>query len=610
MLDQTGQPPIAQIKGLRVEFQTKDGPVVGVEDVSFDIHPGETVCVVGESGSGKSVSSLSLMRLVEYGGGEIANGTMLFDRADKGNIDLAKTDPNQMRSIRGNEIGMIFQEPMTALNPVFTVGRQMTEGLRLHKNLSKSQAEERALALLQQVRIPEPARRMKQYPHELSGGMRQRVVIAMALACEPRLLIADEPTTALDVTIQAEILALMDRLKRETGTAVMFITHDMAVVAQMADRVVVMFRGNKVEEGPVEQIFENPQHAYTKALLAAVPKLGEMTGKDYPEPMKLLGSEDKPIVPIVGTDQTLLTVNNLTTRFPVTGGLLRRRIANVHAVEDVSFSINKGQTLSLVGESGCGKSTAGRSILRLVEPLTGEINLDGTDIMALNQRDLRTARLDMQMIFQDPFASLNPQMQLADQVAEPIHNFATLKGAAVQERVEMLFDRVELPRSFMRRFPHELSGGQRQRVAIARALALNPKLIIADEAVSALDVSVQAQVLNLMMELQAEMELSFLFISHDMAVVERVSHHVGVMYLGRIVELGPRRTVFENPQHPYTQALMKAVPIADPRQRKDEKDLNFKPIPSPIHPVSYHPEPSVYREVEPGHKVLVTDSGY
>ncbi|KZX91075.1 glutathione ABC transporter ATP-binding protein GsiA [Sulfitobacter sp. HI0082] len=610
MLDHANGAPIAQIQGLRVEFQTKDGPVVGVEDVSFDINPGETVCVVGESGSGKSVSSLSLMRLVEYGGGEIAGGRLLFERGEKGQVDLAASSGSLMRKIRGNEIGMIFQEPMTALNPVFTIGKQMTEGLRLHLNMSRQEAEERALELMQQVRIPEPERRLKQYPHELSGGMRQRVVIAMALACEPRLLIADEPTTALDVTIQAEILALMDRLKRETGTAVMFITHDMAVVAQMADRVVVMFRGKKVEEGTVEEIFENPQHPYTKALLAAVPKLGEMTGKPYPEPMKLLGSEDKEIVPIKGREEVLLSVKNLTTRFPVQGGFLRRTVANVHAVEDLSFTLNKGQTLSLVGESGCGKSTAGRSILRLVEPMSGEVNLDGVDIMSLDQSALRTARLDMQMIFQDPFASLNPQMQLADQVAEPIHNFATLKGAEITKRIEMLFDRVELPRSFMRRFPHELSGGQRQRVAIARALALNPKLIIADEAVSALDVSVQAQVLNLMMELQAEMELSFLFISHDMAVVERVSHYVGVMYLGRIVEMGSRQRVFENPQHPYTQALMKAVPIADPRRRKSEKDLNFKPIPSPIHPVSYRAEPSVYREVEPGHHVLTTDSGY
>jgi len=602
--------PIAEIRKLRVEFQTKDGPVVGVEDVSFEVHPGETVCIVGESGSGKSVSSLSLMRLVEFGGGKIAGGELLFDRRDGHKLDLAQADQDLMKQIRGNEIGMIFQEPMTALNPVFTVGRQLTEGLRIHKKMSKAQAEARALELLKQVRIPEPERRLKQYPHELSGGMRQRVVIAMAMACEPRLLIADEPTTALDVTIQAEILALMDRLKRETGTAVMFITHDMAVVAQMADRVVVMYRGNKVEEGTVTEIFENPRHDYTKALLAAVPKLGEMRGKSAPEPMKLLGVEGQNIAPIPGTEDVLLTVRNLTTRFPVKGGLLRRTISNVHAVEDVSFTLNRGQTLSLVGESGCGKSSAGRSILRLVEPLSGEVDLDGVDIMKLDQKGLRKARLDMQMIFQDPFASLNPQMQLVDQVAEPMRNYGVASGSELQDRVAQLFDKVHLPRSFMRRYPHEMSGGQRQRIAIARALALNPKLIVADEAVSALDVSVQAQVLNLMMELQSELGLSYLFISHDMAVVERVSHHVGVMYLGRIVELGPRARVFENPQHPYTQALMKAVPIADPNQRKSEKDLNFKPIPSPIHPIDYQPAPSEYREVEPGHFILTTDSGY
>ncbi|OUS22669.1 glutathione ABC transporter ATP-binding protein GsiA [Rhodobacterales bacterium 59_46_T64] len=606
MLDHT----IADIRNLRVEFQTKDGPVVGVEDVSFTVNAGETVCIVGESGSGKSVSSLALMRLIEYGGGTIAGGEMHFHPEDGADIDLAQTEQSLMRTIRGNQIGMIFQEPMTALNPVFTVERQLTEGLRLHKGMTKKQAQARALELLRQVRIPEPERRLAQYPHELSGGMRQRVVIAMALACAPRLLIADEPTTALDVTIQAEILALMDRLKRETGTAVMFITHDMAVVAQMADRVVVMFRGNKVEEGTVEEIFERPQHNYTKALLAAVPKLGEMRGKPLPEPMRLLGQEDQEIKPIVGTDAPLLTVKGLTTRFAVKGGFFRRTVANVHAAEDVSFTLMKGRTLSLVGESGCGKSTVGRSILRLVEPLSGSVQVGDRDIIGLDAGDLRRARQDMQMIFQDPFASLNPQMNLADQVAEPMRNFDTHRGAELQARVEMLFDRVELPRSFMRRYPHELSGGQRQRVAIARALALNPKLIIADEAVSALDVSVQAQVVNLMMELQADLGLSYLFISHDMAVVERVSHDVGVMYLGRIVEIGPRAAVFENPQHPYTKALMKAVPIADPRKRKSEKDLNFKPIPSPIHPMGYAPEPSRYREVSAGHMVLTTDSGY
>ncbi|WP_323777119.1 ABC transporter ATP-binding protein [Leisingera sp.] len=606
MLDNT----IASIRNLRVEFQTKDGTVTGVEDVSFDVSPGETVCIVGESGSGKSVSSLSLMRLVEFGGGEIAGGELLFNRREGGETNLATSEQEMMKQIRGNEIGMIFQEPMTALNPVFTVGRQLTEGLRIHKNMSKAQANERALELLRQVRIPEPERRLQQYPHELSGGMRQRVVIAMAMACEPRLLIADEPTTALDVTIQAEILALMDRLKRETGTAVMFITHDMAVVAQMADRVVVMYRGNKVEEGTVQEIFETPKHDYTKALLAAVPKLGEMRGKQYPEPMKLLGVEGQKIEPIKGTDEVLLDVQNLTTRFPVKGGLLRRTISNVHAVEDVSFKVFKGQTLSLVGESGCGKSTAGRSILRLVEPNSGKVEFEGRDVLSFSASQMHKARQDMQMIFQDPFASLNPQMQLLDQVAEPLRNYGLASGSELHDRVASLFDRVHLPRSFMRRYPHEMSGGQRQRIAIARALALNPKLIVADEAVSALDVSVQAQVLNLMMELQAELGLSFLFISHDMAVVERVSHQVGVMYLGRIVELGPRERVFENPLHAYTQALMKAVPIADPRQRKSEKELNFKPIPSPIHEVGYQPEPSEYLELEPGHFVLTTNSGY
>ena len=602
MLDEATPTPIAQIQELRVEFQTQDGPVLGVENVSFDINAGETVCVVGESGSGKSVSSLSLMRLVEFGGGKIAGGRLLFERQNDPAVDLARTDQDVMRDIRGNEIGMIFQEPMTALNPVFTVGRQLTEGLRLHKNMSKAQAEARALELLTQVRIPEPARRLAQYPHELSGGMRQRVVIAMALACSPRLLIADEPTTALDVTIQAEILALIDRLKRETGTAVMFITHDMAVVAQMADRVVVMFRGNKVEEGTVEEIFENPQHPYTKALLAAVPKLGEMRGKPYPEPMKLLGTAEKEIKPIKGTEETLLTVKNLTTRFPVQGGFLRRTVANVHAVEDLSFTINKGQTLSLVGESGCGKSTAGRSLLRLVDPQSGEVNLDGKDIMALDSRGLHKARLDMQMIFQDPFASLNPQMQLSDQVAEPIHNYGTLKGAELTKRIEMLFDRVELPRSFMRRFPHELSGGQRQRVAIARALALNPKLIVADEAVSALDVSVQAQVLNLMMELQAELGVSYLFISHDMAVVERISHRVAVMYLGQIVEIGTRQQIFEDPQHPYTQRLLSAVPVMDPLLKPKRPILDVE-IPSPIRAIDNPPVLHTYRTVSNGHLV-------
>ncbi|MBC7137761.1 MAG: ABC transporter ATP-binding protein [Defluviimonas sp.] len=606
--------PLVAIRNLRVEFETNDGTVLGVEDVSFDIAPGECVCVVGESGSGKSVSSLSLMRLVEFGGGAITGGSLLFRRERGGAVDLARAGPDLMRRIRGNEIGMIFQEPMTSLNPVFTIGRQLTEGLRVHKGMTRAEADARALDLLRMVRMSEPERRLKQYPHELSGGMRQRVVIAMAMACEPRLLICDEPTTALDVTIQAEILALIDRLKRDKGTAVLFITHDMAVVAQMADRVVVMYRGKKVEEGTATAIFEAPQHPYTRALLAAVPRLGEMAGKPAPEPMRLLdragGGDVTPLKHAAAmradgsTAPVLLDVKHLTTRFAVRAGLLRRLVANVHAVEDVSFRIRQGETLSLVGESGCGKSSCGRSILRLVQPTSGQVWLDGQDVLRLDERGLRRARREMQMVFQDPYASLNPQMRLFEQVAEPIRNYGLASGSELQDRVAQLFDRVELPRSFLRRFPHELSGGQRQRIAIARALALNPKLIIADEAVSALDVSVQAQVLNLMMELQADLGLSFLFISHDMAVVERVSHNVGVMYLGRIVEMGPRAAVFGNPAHPYTRALLSAVPIADPRRRVLRGEVEYTPIPSPIFPVGHDPAASAYDEIEPGHFVL------
>ncbi|MBP8930155.1 MAG: ABC transporter ATP-binding protein [Paracoccus sp.] len=599
--------PLVSIEKLRVEFMTHDGPVTGVNELSFDIRPGECVCVVGESGSGKSVSSLSLMRLVEFGGGEITKGKLLFQREDGERIDIAREDGRTMQGIRGNEIAMIFQEPMTALNPVFTIGDQLSEGLIVHRGLTRAEARARALELLREVRIPEPERRLDQYPHELSGGMRQRVVIAMAMACRPRLLICDEPTTALDVTIQAEILALIDRLKRENGMAVMFITHDMAVVAQMADRVVVMFRGNKVEEGPVTEIFENPQQDYTKALLAAVPRLGEMTGRDAPEPMRLMraGEAAVPEPAAARKPEPLLEVRHLCTRFPVKGGLLRRTVAQVHAVEDASFTLNAGETLSLVGESGSGKTTAGRSVLRLVEPTSGQVQLAGQDIIAMEPGELRRARRNMQMIFQDPFASLDPHMRLYDQIEEPMLNYGIGNRAEREARIAGLFDRVELPRSFMRRYPHEMSGGQRQRIAIARALALNPRLVVADEAVSALDVSVQAQVLNLLMELQRELGIAMLFISHDMAVVERVSHQVAVMYLGRIVEIGSRRQVFENPQHSYTRQLMSAVPVADPRQKKISEDLRFRPIPSPIFPVDYVAPPSVYREVAPGHRVLV-----
>ncbi len=601
--------PLVDVRNLRVEFGSGPGVVVGVENVSFRIMPGETLCVVGESGSGKSVSALSMMRLVEFGGGEIASGSLLYQDRE-GSVDLGGAGDATMRRIRGHRIGMIFQEPMTALNPVFTVERQLTEGLRVHLGMNGTAARKRALELLRNVQIPEPEQRMKQYPHELSGGMRQRVVIAMAMACDPRLLICDEPTTALDVTVQAEILALINRLKREYGTAVMFITHDMAVVAQIADRVSVMYRGLQVEEGTVFEIFENPQHDYTRSLLAAVPKLGEMRGRPAPEPMKVMGETESARIreTDISERRVLLEVEGLTTRFPVRKGLFRRVVANVHSVEDVSFTIRRGETLGLVGESGCGKSSCGRSILRLVEPLRGRVRLGGDDIIAMDEQGLRAARRNMQMVFQDPFASLNPQVRLIDQVSEPLRNYGLARGDELVDRVAALFDRVELPRSFMKRYPHELSGGQRQRIAIARALALNPWLIVADEAVSALDVSVQAQVLNLMMGLQAELGIALLFISHDMAVVERISHHTAVMYLGRIVEIGPREAVFGSPRHAYTKSLLSAVPVADPRRRGSLEDVRFRPVPSPIFPVGHEPGPSVYEEAGPDHLVLRADS--
>ena len=602
--------PILDVNSLKVNFQTKTGKVTGVKDLSFSIFPGETVCLVGESGSGKSVSSLSIMRLVEFGGGKIDSGSIMFSSNSQAEKDLIDFNQKDMRGIRGNEIGMVFQEPMTALNPVFTVKRQLTEGLRIHKKMGKKEAQLEALNLLKSVRIPEPERRLNQYPHELSGGMRQRIVIAMALACKPRILIADEPTTALDVTIQAEILTLLNRLKQETGTSILFITHDMAVVAQIADRVVVMYNGEKVEEGTVNQIFNNPVKDYTKKLISSVPKLGAMIGKKYPEPLELSSNDKLKTKRIVGTKKPLLEVKNLVTRYPVMGGMFRKKIANLHAVEDVSFTINKGQTFSLVGESGCGKTTIARTILRLEESVSGEVWIEGVDVLKQNKKELLKQRLNMQMVFQDPYGSLNPVMKLFDQVAEPLINYKINQGAELNKIISELFDKVKLPRAFLNRYPHELSGGQRQRVAIARALALNPKLLILDEAVSALDVSVQASVINLLLDLQHELGLSYLFVSHDMAVVERVSHYVGVMYLGRMVEIGDRQTIFSNPTHPYTKALMKAVPIADPKKRFRGDDINFKAISSPIRSLDFVPDASSYKKIKKDHYVLDNDIGY
>ena len=599
--------PIVAIRNLRVEFETDSGTVVAVENSSFEVFPGETVCLVGESGSGKSVTSLSLMRLEEFGGGKIVSGELTLETATYGKLDLVDTDLEAVKAARGKEIGMIFQEPMTSLNPVFTIEKQLTDGLKHHTKLNGTKLRAKAISLLREVRIPDPEARLKQYPHELSGGMRQRVVIAIAMACAPRLLIADEPTTALDVTIQAEILALINRLKSDHNMGVLFITHDMAVVAQMADRVLVMHQGKIVEEGLVDDIFHKPRQQYTKALIAAVPRLGSMAGTKYPKPLEVPGKKTMHITNkgVENADnKNVLELKSLVTRFPVYGGILKRKLANVHAVENVSFSIGKGETFGLVGESGCGKSSCGRSILRLVEPSSGDIILNGKSLLSLSRSGLRSARREMQMIFQDPFASLNPYMRVREQISEPLKNFGIKNKSHTDDLVSDILKKVELPNSFLKRFPHELSGGQRQRVAIARAIVVNPSLVIADEAVSALDVSVQAQVLNLLMSLQDELQLSYLFISHDMAVVERLSHKVGVMYSGRIVEMGSRSQIFENPQHTYTRSLISAVPIADPKQRNLAGNVNFRPVPSPVFPTGHVVKDPKYKEIEKGHFVL------
>jgi glutathione transport system ATP-binding protein len=609
--DQDAAAFLLEIDGLTVQFETEDGVFTAVDDLSFRIGPGETVAVVGESGSGKSVTSLSLTRLIDYSGGRLRQGAIRFRARDGRVLDLARESRESMRRLRGDEIAMIFQEPMTSLNPVFTIGDQIAEAVRLHQGMAPAAARAEALRMLEIVRIPEAKRQMDRHPHQLSGGMRQRVMIAMALSCRPSLLIADEPTTALDVTIQAQILRLIRTLQREMGMAVMFITHDMGVVAEVADRVVVMYQGRKVEEGRTDEVFAAPQHAYTKALLSAVPRLGSLTGQALPARFALLKATDEGAAPEAPRPQDtvrpdaapLLEVHDLVTRFEVRKGLFGRHVANVHAVEQVSFSLKPGETLALVGESGCGKSTTGRTLMQLLEPLSGTIRFDGRDLATMGAEERRKLRQQIQYIFQDPYASLNPRLTVGFSIAEPLLTHGLASGRAVEERVSELLTQVGLKPEHAKRYPFEFSGGQRQRLCIARALASKPRLIIADEAVAALDVSIQAQVVNLLMDLQEQAGLAYLFISHDMAVVERVSHRVAVMYLGQIVELGPRQSVFENPQHAYTRRLMAAVPVADPgRRRRDDVMLEGE-IPSPIRALDDPPLVAPLTEVAPGHFV-------
>jgi glutathione transport system ATP-binding protein len=588
---------VVQVDDLTVRFVGSERTVEAVRNLSFHVDRGETLAIVGESGSGKSVTSLALMRLVEHGGGRIAQGSMALRRRNGSVIDLAGSSQRVMRNVRGADMAMIFQEPMTSLNPVFTAGDQIAESIRQHQGKDAAAARAEALRMLEQVRIPEAKSVLDRYPHQLSGGMRQRVMIAMALACKPALLIADEPTTALDVTIQAQILQLIRQLQEEMHMGVVFITHDMGVVAEVADRVLVMYRGDKVEEGPSERVFASPQHRYTQALLSAVPKLGAMQGTDLPARFPLLQvdgqavPEEAPVAPQASGEkrEPILSVRDLVTRFDLRGGIMSRVQRRVHAVERVSFDLYPGETLSLVGESGCGKSTTGRSLLRLVDSQDGEIRFGGRDIVRLKNSELQSLRRDIQFVFQDPFASLDPRVTVGFSIMEPLLVHGVAKGRDAERRVAELLERVGLPAEMAQRYPHEFSGGQRQRICIARALALNPKVVIADESVSALDVSIQAQIVNLLIDLQRDMGISFLFISHDMAVVERVSHRVAVMYLGQIVEIGPRRAIFENPQHPYTKKLMSAVPIADPARRHLKRTLLSDEIPSPIRKLGDEP---------------------
>jgi peptide/nickel transport system ATP-binding protein len=573
--------PLLRVSGLSVDFASPRGAVRVVEDLSFDLHQGETLCIAGESGSGKSVTALSLMGLLPKPGGRIAAGKAIFD-----GTDLFALPERRMAEIRGHEIAMIFQEPMTSLNPIMTIGRQLMEGPMRHLGLSRAVAEKRAVEMLDAVRIAEPRRRLKQYPHELSGGMRQRVMIAMAMACQPKILIADEPTTALDVTVQAQILKLMRDLQRETGTAVILITHDMGVVAETADRAVIMRRGRAVETGDVSRIFQHQEHDYTKALLAAVPKFAN--GERAPSPLP--------------DEAPLLDVRDLIVRFDVRGGgLIPRVTQRVHAVEKISFDLKPGETLALVGESGCGKSTTGKALLKLV-PSHGAVALKGT-ALGHSAGDVKAWRRHMQMIFQDPMASLDPRMTVGELVAEPLVIHGIASGSEIKDRVAKLFERVGLTTEQMTRYPHEFSGGQRQRICIARALTLGPKIIVADECVSALDVSIQAQILELLKELQDELGVAYLFISHDMAVVEQVSHRVAVMYLGQIVEMGPAQVVLGDPRHPYTKKLLSAVPIPDPARRHLAREAPEGEVPSPFRPVDFVPTYVALHDLGGGHWV-------
>ena len=634
-------PPVIEVKNLRVHFATMDGIARAVEDVSFDIREGETLALVGESGCGKSATSLALIGLVPKPG-SIAGGQVLYSERD-----LLQIPKDELYRIRGNEISMIFQEPMTSLNPVFTVGEQIAESTMLHRGQSRRDALRAATEMLALVQVPDPTRVARSYPHQLSGGMRQRVMIAMALSCDPKLLIADEPTTALDVTTQAQILDLMRRLQDDFGTAILFITHDLGVVAEIADRVVVMYAGRVVEEAPVDDLLTRPRMPYTASLLRAIPNLERSAVGARARLESIPGSLPDPLTPIDGCSfearcrfaneicrqrepalegtarersvrchhwkeldldlpstslaievstvsdisrtaefgDDLVLVDDLVTSFPLRAGLLYRVVGQVAAVRGVSFGIRRGEVLGLVGESGSGKTTLGRNLLRLVEPSSGRVNFDGQDITAADPKALKRLRRKMQMVFQDPFGSLNPRMTVDEILSEPFAIHGLAKGNERAARVAGLLERVGLSPDHGGRFPHEFSGGQRQRIGIARALAVEPSFLVADEPVSALDVSIQAQILNLFLDLKADLAFTMLFITHDLGVVAYLADRVAVMYLGRIVELGPTQSIYHNPVHPYTRSLLSAVPVPDPAYRSQRTVLAGE-MPNPATPPS------------------------
>ena len=605
---------ILAVQGLSLSFPTFGGYTPVLHDVSFSVKKGETLAIVGESGSGKTVTMRRVMHLLPRVRTDA--GVITLRRKDGSVRDITRLSNSEAREIRGVDLSMVFQEPMTSLNPLFTIGNQLEEAILAHQGLPRGEAARKALELLEIARIPDAKTRSSEYPHQMSGGMRQRVMIAMALACRPQVLIADEPTTALDVTIQAQILALIRSLQKQFDMAVVFITHDMGVVAELAERVVVMYQGRIVEANDVYTLFGNPSHPYTRALLKAVPRLGSMRGRKNPATLPVLDMESElrrgageapPLEKEIDTadyrKEPVLEVRNLTTRFVSRKTFFGRPTHLVYAVENVSFRLYPGETLGIVGESGCGKTTAAYSALKLV-PAQGEVFFDGKDVMAVREDEMQKLRQNIQFVFQDPFASLNPRRSIGASIAEPLVIHRLGAKDRLEKKVGDLLERVGIPARHASRYPHEFSGGQRQRIAIARALATEPRVLVADEAVSSLDVSIRATVRNLMMELQKDMNLSYIFISHDMAVVERVSHRVAVMYLGQIVEMGRRSDIFENPQHPYTRKLLAAIPVADPALRTSFSMLTGE-IPSPVRKVGDPPPPLRYEEVAPGHMVAV-----